>query len=214
MIVAQEKTGCCKELPGRVSRPRKIRRNKPVPGSSKLALTGMVAAFFLVGMLITYYYSQVLALGYQIGRLEQKIAVLRVENNNIDGEVQRLVSLESIESMAVNKLGMVKPASNDVLVVAVAGKKPQTSASDTKAVEVASISPAEKEKSPLIRAFTELVNRLENKIWLGRGLGSETEEGTNANNKLTDSEKNNRTVSFRDGSTPHADFSSCMASAC
>ena len=174
----------------------------------------MVVAFFLVGMLITYYYSQVLSLGYQIGRLEQQLAVLRVENNNIDGEIQRLVSLESIESMAVNKLGMVKPASNDVLVVAVAGKKPQTSASDTKTVEVVSISPAEKEKSPLIRAFTELVNRLENKIWLGRGLGSETEEGTNANNKHTDSEKNYRTLSYRNNGAFYPDISSRLASAC
>lgn len=185
-----------------------------MPGIRKLALTGLVAAFFLVGMLITYYYSQVLSLGYQIGCLEQRLAVLRVENNNIDGEIKRLVSLERIESAAINKLGMVRPDNSDVLVVAVNGIiPPQASESEVNNIQVAGMFPAEKEKSPLIRAFTELVNRLENKIWLGRVFGSEVEEGTNANNEHTDSEKNNRTVSFRGGSTPHADFSSGVASA-
>ncbi|HOV79791.1 MAG TPA: cell division protein FtsL [Bacillota bacterium] len=205
MIVAQEKTSCCNELPGRVTRPKKARRNRPVPAGGRLALTGLVVVFFLVGIMITYYYSRVLTLGFQISQLEQELTVLRVENHNLDGEIQKLVSLDRVEAIAVHKLGMIKPAGNDVLYVAVAGKTPQQPDFAVNEEQIAGISPAGKEENPLIRAFTELVNRLENKIWLGSGMSPESEEGTDANDKHTYPEKNHRALSFWDAGTHRVD---------
>lgn len=213
MIVAQEKTGYY-GLSGEAPRPKKNRRRKHALRGHRLTLTGLVLAGFLVGVLITYYYSQVLALGYQISRLEKDLGLLRVENHSLDGQIHRLASLERVESVAINKLGMVKPDSNNVLIVAVAGKTPQASDAGVKAGQVADISPAGEEKSRLIRAFTELVNRLENRIWLGRGLGAGSEEGTNANNQYIDPEKNNRTLSYSGAGAPRSDFPPGLASAC
>lgn len=213
MIVAQDKTGYY-GLSIEAPRPKKNHRKKSLPGGSRLALTGVVLVCFLVGIVITYYYSQVLAMGYQISRLEKELSLLRVENNNLDEEVHRLASLDRVQSLAINKLGMVKPNSNNILVVAVAGKAPQTPDAGVKPGQAAVIYPADEEKSRLIRAFTELVNRLENKSWLGRGLGAGSEEGANANNQYFDPEKNNRTLSFSGAGALRIDFSSGLAAAC
>ena len=218
MIVAQEKTGY-HGFSSAAPRPKKIRRIKPVSGGARLVLTGLILACFMVGVLITYYCSQVFALGYQISRLQGELEVLRVENHNLDEEVHRLTSLERVEYLATNKLGMVKPDSNNVLVVTVAGETPPTSAAGPDGGQVANSSPAGEEKSRLIRAFTELVNRLENKIWLGRGPGAGSGEGTNANNKYPnnkypDPEENNRTTAYYSPGVPRADLPPGLASAC
>lgn len=212
MIVAQEKTGY-HGFSGAASRPKKIRRIRPVSGA-RLALTGLVLAGFMVGVLITYYYSQVFALGYQISSLQKELALLRVENHNLEEEVHQLASLERVESLAVNKLGMVKPDSDNVLVVAVAGKTPPAPGPDLEDGQAAGSSPAGEEKSRLIRAFTELVNRLENKIWLGHGPGAGSGEGTNADDKHLDPEKNYRTISYCDAGAPRTDLPPGLASAC
>lgn len=213
MIVAQDKTGYY-GLSVESPRPRKAHRRKTMRRGPRMALTGLVLTVFLVGMLITYYFAQVQALGYEISRLDKELSVLRVENHNLDEEVHRLVSLDRVESLAIGKLGMVKPDSNNVLVVAVAGKTPQASDPIGQSGQVAGISPAGEEKSRLIRAFTELVNRLENKIWLGRGLGAGFEEGANADNQHFDPEKNNRTLSYSGAGAPRTDCSPGLASAC
>ncbi|MCL6636062.1 MAG: septum formation initiator family protein [Peptococcaceae bacterium] len=176
------------------------------PGGARLVLVVMVLAGFLVGVLITYYYSRVFALGYQISRLEKELALLRVENHSLDEEIHRLASLDRVEFLAVNKLGMVKPDSSNVLVVAVAGNAPPQPEQRTGQAAAA----AGAEKSRLIRTFTELVNRLESKIWLGQGPG----EGTDANDQYYDPEKNNRTVSYNGAGAPRADLPPGLASAC
>lgn len=213
MIVAQEKTGYY-GLSREAARHKKIRRRKIMPVGRRIALTAMILAGFLIGVSITYYYSQVFALGYRLGCLEKELAILRVENNNLDGEVQRLASLDRVESLAINKLGMVKPDSNNVLVVTVSGAIEQTSDSGAGSGNVAGISPAGEEKGRLNRFFVELVNRLENKIWLGRGTGAGLEEGTDANNQYIDPEKNNRSFSYSGVNPSRTDFSPGLASAC
>jgi len=213
LIVAREKTGYYRfsiAAPG----PKKIRKIKSVSGGARLALTSLILACFMVGVLITYYYSQVFALGYQINRLQRELAVLRVENHNLEEEVRRLTSLERVEYLAINKLGMVKPDSNNILVVTVAGETPPVPAPNPDGGPAVDSSPAGEEKSRLIRAFTELVNRLENKIWLGRGPGAGSGEETNANNKYSDPEENNRTISYYSTGAPRADLPSGLASAC
>lgn len=121
MILAQEKTGyygMSMEKPGR----KRAIRLKDLTRGGRIALTGMVLAGFLLSVLIIYSHSQVSNLGYQISRLEKELALLRVENHDLEGEVQRLASLDRIERIAVERLGMVKPDSDNVLIVELAGK--------------------------------------------------------------------------------------------
>ncbi len=212
MIVAQDKTGY-RGFSGIDSRPEKARRRRFIQKSPVLALSGLILVCFLAGVLITCYFSQVLTLGYQITKLESELALLRVENNSLDEEVHRLNSLERVEYLAVNKLGMVKPANNNILVVAVAGKSQPAMTADTN-TPVADISPAGQEKSRLIRAFTELVDRLENSIRLGSVPVNEFGEGKNADNNHFDPEKNNLGFSDCGAGSSRTDFSPGLAAAC
>lgn len=213
MVVAQEKTGCYRSS-SKAPRPKNERRSGSVSRGPRLVLTGLVLAIFLVGVSITYYYSQVFSLGYKIGRLEKELAYLRVENYSLDGEIRRLSSLERVESLAILKLGMVKPDGNDVLVVAVSDTAGQPSAPPAEARMIAGAFPAGEDKSRLIRAFTELVDRLEDKIRLGSGAGAGSEGEKNANNEYLDPEKNNRNLSLGGPGAPWADLSPGLASAC
>ncbi|MDD3653336.1 MAG: septum formation initiator family protein [Desulfotomaculaceae bacterium] len=166
MIVAREKTGH-KEFLGQLPRhlPRKVKRRSYtyVFKGHKLKLISLIVACFLVGLLITYYFSHLFTLGYQISSLNKELAVLRVDNNNLTEEIQRLGSLEYIEYYAINKLHMVKPEANNILVVTV----PETKTNETEVAPVernglqALASRGSQEKSRLIQVFDELVNRLE-----------------------------------------------------
>jgi len=164
-----------------------------MPGKHKLMLTGLVAAGFAVGVMVIYYYAQVFTLGYQIQSLKKELALLRVENYHLSENIYRLSSLDRVEHLALNRLGMVSPDNSNILVVAVAGDAPE--GSGTEPARPAVISPADDQQSPLIRTFSELVNRLENKIWLGLGLNAGSEEVTHADDKHIDSQTDHRGIS-------------------
>ena len=159
----------------------------------------MVLAGFLLSVLIIYSHSQVSNLGYQISRLEKELALLRVENHDLEGEVQRLASLDRIERIAVERLGMVKPDSDNVLIVELAGKNVKESVDiPEQGNAVALSSTGEEKQNRLIRAFTEMVNRLENKTWLGLGGRAGSTGGTHADDEYRNQEKNNRSFSVGD----------------
>ena len=210
MIIAQEKTGHSRFSYEEAPRPKKNRRRKRVTVWHRFMLTGLVLAGFMVGLVIIYYYSQVFALGHQINCLEKELVSLRVDNHNLKEEIQRLASLDRVEYLAVNKLGMVKPDSSDILIVAVTDKTPPITETKPMAGETAGISPAGEGKNRLIKAFTELVDRLENKIWLGHGPSAGSEEGANANNKHINPQKNHMGLYNRYISVIGTDYPPCL----
>jgi cell division protein FtsL len=85
----------------------------------KMALLGLVAFVFLVGIFIVQYFAQLYTLSHQIESLNRDLSVLRVENQGLEEQVQQLVSLSSIESIAVGELKMVRPEANDYLLLTV-----------------------------------------------------------------------------------------------
>lgn len=193
MIVAQEKTGYFK-LSEDAPRPKKFSwKKKSFSKNHRLVLIGLVLAGFLVGVSITVYCSQIITLGYQITSLEKELALLRIENHSLDEEIKRMTSLERVEFLAVNKLGMVRPDENNILVVTVAGKNQPAGTPGPAADEgqVDGVKPDGKEKSSLIRAFDELVNRLGNTIRPVQRMGLEPAEGKDADNTNPGSQKNN-----------------------
>jgi len=212
LIIAREKTGhygFFDELP----RSKERRRYRPTFKSCKIALTGLVMAVFFAGILITYYYSQLFALGYQISRLNKELDILRVENHNLDEEIQQLAALDRIESLAVHKLNMVKPDANNIMFVAVAiTAQERAVAGDTRSSQPPDVAPGDKTKSLIVRAFDELVNRLEGKSWLGCGQDSGLWEGAYADNKRTDSKKNNLVVPYSLNCFCGVDLASGLAS--
>lgn len=214
MIVAQEKTGYYKlseDAP-----PKKKSKVKAAPKRPRLAIIGLVLAGFLTGVMITVYCSQVITLGYQITRLEKELALLRVENHNLAEEVQNMTSLERVEAIAVGKLGMVKPDNKNVLVVTMDGINQQKGANETDSDrgQDAGNNIAGQEKIPLIRAFTELVNRFEDKILTGHELGAGQSEGKDAENYFISAQKNNPGSFSGNAGFFGPDFTTGMAAAC
>jgi len=195
LIVAQEKTGYYR-LPGEAPPLKKISRKKILRGNHRLVLIGLVFAGFLVGVAITVYSSQINTLGYQIAQLERELAQLRKENNSLNEEIQQMTSLGRIEYLAVNKLGMIKPDVNNTLVVTLDEENQSTGTPGPAADEgqVAGYTPAEKEKSPLLKVFDELLNRLENTIRPGQRLGFAPAEEKDADNTYHGAQENNLCV--------------------
>jgi len=185
LIVAQEKTCYHSCYSGAAHRPEKHRR-KGVPGKHKLILTGLVAAAFALGVMVICYYAQVFALGYQIQSLKEELALLRVENYHLAENIYRLTSLDRVEHLALNRLGMVNPDNSNILVVAVAGSSSEVFGPEP--ARPALVSAAGDERSRLIQTFSELVNRLENKIRLGLGLSTGSEEVTYADDQHIDAQ--------------------------
>lgn len=194
MIVAQDKTGFY-GLPADRPRPRKNRKLKHSSRGPKYLLIGMVLFSFALGILTTYFHARVYALGYQISSLQEELALLRVEKHDLDERVQQLASLDRIETLAVNKLGMVKPDSSNVLMLAVATKTQPSPDADLENGTAGSPLTGDS-GSLLVRALNDLVNRLENKPWLGRNAGAGSKGVTYADNESLNPEKNNRTLSY------------------
>lgn len=165
----------------------------------------MVLFGFALGILITYFHAKMFTIGYQISSLQQELAVLRVENHDLDERVQQLASLDRVEKLAVNKLGMVKPDNSNILLLALDTRTQQPTGTGEK--DGTAVSPlAGDSGSLLVRAFNELVNRLESKTWLGHSAGAGSKGVTYADNNSLNPEKNNRTLSYSWGTIPFSNI--------
>jgi cell division protein FtsB len=116
LVVAQERYNHY-SLPEEEVRVNRRPRRSHLPLKGKVALIGLVFLTFCTGMLIAFYYSQVLITGYKTYTLGQQLATLRQETVSLEQEVDRLESLDRVEYVATNKLKMVQPGNKDVVVV-------------------------------------------------------------------------------------------------
>jgi len=159
--MAQEKS-IAEKLPVAISRQqmkKRYRLKHTAVKNRQLALLGLVLAGFLVGVLITFYYTWVSSIGYRIDQMEGQLATLRIENAGLEEGVSRLSSLERIEALATQKLGMIRSDDAGVLVVGDNNieKKHNPAGRETAGAV------GEERKSRFIQAFIDLVNRLERK---------------------------------------------------
>lgn len=214
MIVAQDKTGFY-GLPADRPKPKKNRRFKGAASKgSRVLLVGMILLSFTLGIMVTYFQARVCKLGYQITDLQKELALLRVENHDLDEQIQQLASLERVETLAVNKLGMVKPDSSNILMLTVENGTEPPSGDDTVSSEVAGAPLAGDSGSLLVRAFNELVNRLGSKTWLRQDIGAATKGVTHADNESLNPEKNNCSISYNGSSFSIVNTSPGLAAAC
>lgn len=116
MVVAQERYEHY-SLPEEESRVTRRPKHSFIPNKGRHALTMLVFLTFCAGMLIAFYYCQVIISGYKIYSLNNELTSLRQETVSLAKEVDRLNSLNRIEYIATTKLKMVKPDSQDVVVV-------------------------------------------------------------------------------------------------
>ncbi|MGF7185072.1 cell division protein FtsL [Desulfitispora alkaliphila] len=78
-------------------------------GTTKLrALTiFLVLLGFAVGIGLTAQYAKITSAGYEVLKLKDEIAQLETSNQRLHLQIAQLQSLERVESIAVNELGMV-----------------------------------------------------------------------------------------------------------
>lgn len=142
----------------------------------KIMLVGCILSMFVMGVTVAYYYAQVAAVGYQISQLQNELTILQTEQDYLESQANQLLSLQRVEAIATTKLGMVKPDPNEVVLVAALPKDSQGQQKNQVQQEEpqanALITAPKKdnhdkglaEKSPVIEAFVDLVNRWEKKL--------------------------------------------------
>jgi len=170
-----------------------VRRLRRSSNSHKFLLLVLILFSFFLGAMIIYFQARICTLGYEICSLQQELAVLRVENHDLDERVQQMASLERVEMLATSKLGMVKPDSSNVLVLSVDSEAQSLDEVDASTVFDDEALAGDR-KSLLIKAFNEFINRLESKTWRAPDSGTSSEGVTYADNKSSDPEKNS--ISF------------------
>ena len=87
---------------------------------SRSALTvWILAALVLLGSLLLYVTQgiQVIRMGYEIDRMQNRFHVVKVERERLEVELASLQDLATVQREAVGRLGMVFPEAGQVVVV-------------------------------------------------------------------------------------------------
>lgn len=168
MSVAQEKFNYLlpEEQPRHLPAPRRG-LSKQAIRKGKIMLTSCIFALFITGVVIASYYAQVAAVGYKIGQLQNELAQLQAEQEDLESHASQLMSLQRVEAIATAKLGMVKPNPKEVVLVAALPENPPP---PTNLLPDAPVQGKDKlpqpgeSKSPVIGAFVDIVSRWEKKF--------------------------------------------------
>lgn len=88
---------------------RRIRKTT-LPGQAKVLAVALLGLALAVGISVSGEYARLALKNYQITQLKRDIVAKKVENDQLQLEIDKLQSVSRIESIATNQLGMVKPA--------------------------------------------------------------------------------------------------------
>jgi len=88
---------------------------------TRLYIMGVIITIFVFGVYYTSLSAQIASKGYQLEQLEKEITQLQTSNERTELIVSSMSSLDKVEHMAVETLGMNKPDSAATMIVAEAG---------------------------------------------------------------------------------------------
>lgn len=174
MILARERFEYF-EQPLQVNHPRRTKKVRRFKGRTRVLYTGIFLLAFLLGLGLTMRYVQVTTTGYEIVRMKKDMKAMEEDNQQLQMKVENMQSLVRIESVAVNKLGMIKPdpeagvrfvpiEANENAGLAVRAE--QTGARSR--TEVRTQIAGSSDSTNIIKAFTELVAG-----WTGKETAAE-----------------------------------------
>ena len=91
----------------------------------------VLATSVLLGSLLLYMTQgiQVIRMGYEIDRIQNRFRVVKVERERLEVEVASLQDLATVQREAVGRLGMVFPETGQVVVVRTGAGAPVAQAS-------------------------------------------------------------------------------------
>lgn len=118
MIVAQEKPNYgYAEQQVQEPQPRGSRRPRHDRAwCLSTAVLFIVAVVF--GIAINYFNYHLAGVGYHLATLKTEVARLETENQHLEAALGRVDSLERVEVIATQKLGMVVPSEHNVMYIA------------------------------------------------------------------------------------------------
>lgn len=82
-----------------------------------LLLVCLIFCLIVIGVGLISQYSQVVAINYQIQQTTREISELHIERQHLEIKVNRLSSLERIENIAKNDLGLQYPENRQWLLI-------------------------------------------------------------------------------------------------
>ena len=100
--------------------PAPEHKNVSLPRESKL-LCGLLLCLIIIGVGIISQYGRMIAGNYQVEKMHRQIILLQEENERLNVEASRLHSLERIEDIAINELGLQYPEQGQWLVLSARG---------------------------------------------------------------------------------------------
>lgn len=168
MILARERFDYY-EQPLRVNQAHRTKKVMRFKGRTKVLYAGIFLLAFLLGLGLTWRYVQVTTTGYEIVRMKKDLKAMEVENQQLQVQVENLQSLVRIESVAVNKLGMIKPDPKaGVRFVAIESNKSTGTPPAAGQTGVRKGTAESSDSMNIIKAFTELVAG-----WTGKETAAE-----------------------------------------
>lgn len=121
----------------------------------KCSIALLIVCTFLIGLALTSQVASFVYQGYEVSKLEKEIAALQTANERLKLEIEELCSLDRVENLAVNQLGMVKPDIGDYQFILVEEKDAFTSEAMTKNPTRLSSEDEKQAEMPLLAAWTK-----------------------------------------------------------
>jgi len=145
--------------------PRKrVRRVKKVRKSHKGVYIAVVLAAFLLGIFFTARYAQVAMQGYRINQLKERLAAVQAENQRLEMEANRLMSLDRIEKIAMGELGMVKPEGVQFVAVEDLNRKSGETEPAGEAVQTASFNEKDRDRNVVLDNLVRMLGGGKNRL--------------------------------------------------
>jgi cell division protein FtsL len=131
---------------------RRVKRTTRKENQIRKSIVKAGLILFAYSLLLVYLCIKGASLGYQINSLEKQVKQLEDSNRSIEYQIAKKSSLEAVEQVAVNNLGMYKPDINTAMAVVI----------DEKPLRVASqpVNTSSKEKQSALSIIYENLQRL------------------------------------------------------
>jgi len=86
-----------------------------------MLLCGLLLCLIIISVGIISQYGRIVAGNYQLQQMRREITLLQEEREYLRIEVKRLSSLERIETIAINELGLQYPEKRQWLILSARG---------------------------------------------------------------------------------------------
>lgn len=122
---------------------QKAHKNGAKKRSSLAQYIPTLLVVFLLGFVLVTQYAYIQNLGYQVTQSKEELKTVQEQNEKLKKQITALGELQTVESIAINNMGMRKPTANEIIYLsaepAVAAEQPATNTVDETVDKVKSV---------------------------------------------------------------------------